>query len=277
MRACPAPCQRPSRRIATGLVIAFFCLLAMQGNTLQAAEVTLTAEEQAWLDAQAPIRLGPAPNFPPFEYFDTNGDYVGIAADISELMQQRLGVRFQIVQKSTWADMVEATRRHEIDFWMEAVATEERKEYLRFTKPYLLIPTLIYVRGKQQPEQTLDDFAGKQVVMVRSYASTAYVEKTYPKLKLHIVADIEQGLKLVSTGQADAMVIGQASADYYLHKAGISNLSSVGEAGYLSQLSLGTRKDWPLLHSILVKALASVTPAERRRAFRNWGSKDAEH
>ena len=116
-------------------LVAAAILLAGLGSTVSAddALVELTVEERAWLDAQPRVRLAPAPNFPPVEFFDDGGRYQGIVADYAALLEHRLGTRFEVVKHATWAEVVAATERGEIDVWMEAVRTEEREAFMRFS------------------------------------------------------------------------------------------------------------------------------------------------
>ena len=57
----------------------------------------LTAEESEWLDSHPAIRLAPAPNFPPLEFCNEEGQYLGVVSDYAALMEERLGIPFEIV------------------------------------------------------------------------------------------------------------------------------------------------------------------------------------
>ena len=59
----------------------------------------LTVEERAWSNAHdGKIRLAPAPNWEPLEFFDENGEYQGLVADYFRLIEKRLGITFQIIR-----------------------------------------------------------------------------------------------------------------------------------------------------------------------------------
>jgi PAS domain S-box-containing protein len=55
-----------------------------------------------------------------------------------------------------------------------------------------------------------------------------------------------------------------------MQKEGITNLKLAGETGFINDLSISVRKDWPELQSILEKALATITPAERKAIYERW-------
>ena len=232
----------------------------------------LTADERAWLDQHDRIRVGPAPNFPPIEFFDETGSFSGIAADYAALFEERLGIEFEIQRLPAWNDVVEATLRREIDVWLEAAENEERREYMLFTEPYLFVPSLIIVRDDEHDDLTVEDLAGRRVAATEGYAVVDYLRETVPGIDLITVPSIESGLQRVSFGSADALVASSASASYYIERLGLSNLRVAGESGWTWELSIGSRNDWPLLHSILTKTLETIGPEERRAIYRRWVS-----
>ena len=99
------------------------------------ALVFLTPEEEAYLASRGPIRMAVDPDYAPFERLDENRRHVGIAADLLALVQQRLGVQFELVPTQTWAESVELARNRQCDVLSFLNATPERSEFLSFTPP----------------------------------------------------------------------------------------------------------------------------------------------
>ena len=60
------------------------------------------------------------------------------------------------------------------------------------------------------------------------------------------------------------------AASYALKKSGLLNLGFAGQTPYQSEFSLATSKHHPELHSIMQKALASITKKEREEIFEHW-------
>jgi len=84
------------------------------------------------------------------------------------------------------------------------------------------------------------------------------------------VVDELAGLRMVSLGEVDAMVVEISRASYYIEKEGILNLRVAGDAGLLYQLRFAVRKDWPVLRTILDRGLASISDEERQDIARQW-------
>ena len=230
----------------------------------------LTVEEREWLEAHRSIRLGPDPAGPPLEFIDEQGLYQGIAADYAALLEQRLGIRFEQARHPTHAEVVDATRRGEIDLWMAAVRTDEREEYMLFTEPYVQFRAVIISRREEQGDLSLADLSGRSVVGTAGYASIGWLRENVPGIQLVTVPSTSEGLIAVSFGSADLIVVSNALASYYIEQLGLTNLRVAGHLDYTWELSIASRKDSPLLASILQKTLNSISKEERQAIYRAW-------
>ena len=239
-------------------------------------QIDLTNTEREWLAEHPGLRLAPAPNYPPIEFFDDNGEYRGIAADYVALLESKLGIRFEILRYDAWNDVVEATKNHEIDVWMEAADTPERREFLNILKPYLNLPAVIITQKKTVGELSLSDLVGLRVAVPEGYATQRFIEERQPDLDLLLVPSIADGLERVSLGSADALVANIAVASFYIEQLGLSNLRVAGESGWVWELSIASRKDWPVLSGILQKGLDSISTDERRKILRKWVAIETE-
>ncbi|MES9872817.1 MAG: diguanylate cyclase [Candidatus Sedimenticola sp. 6PFRAG7] len=230
----------------------------------------LTPEERQWLDTAPEIRFAPAPNYPPVEFFDENNIYRGITADFVRHMREVAGINLKVVQLQSWNQVIEKSKKREVDVWGAAARTEERETYMNFTEPYIRLPAVIIVRREIAGELTMPDLDGKRLVTIKNYASEQYVQEHYPNLELVSVPDIETGLRMVSFGLADAIVATNASAIYYIEKEGLTNLRVAGESGFEWHLRFAARNDWPELVGILQKGLDSISEEKQREIYRRW-------
>jgi len=249
---------------------AFFCVATMAAAQETALQTSLSPAERAWLDANPRIRFAPAPNYPPVEFFDESGVYVGITADFVALMQANLGIEFEVVRFKDWAQVIAKSKAREVDMWGAAAKTDERSTYMNFSRPYIRLPAVIIVRREIEADLTLDEMAGKQIAAIRNYASHKYLEENYPDLSLITVPDILTGLRMVSFGVADATVATNAAAIYYIEKHGLTNLRVAGESGFEWRLRFASRNDWPELAGILQEGLDSISEEEKRDIYRKW-------
>ncbi len=232
--------------------------------------VALTQEERDWLAAHPEIRIAPDPEAPPFEFFDDSGTYRGIAADYLSLLEDRLGIRFQIVRLESWDEVLEKAKAREVDMLGAAMETSQRAEYLLFTSPHIQLPGVILATTESDAELSLDDLRGKRVTVVSGWVWHELLRENHPEIELLPAPNVATALQMTSFKIADAMVGDQASATYYIEKSGLTNLRVAGSSGYRYDLAIATRKDWPVLNSILQKALATVSDEEKAEIRRRW-------
>ncbi|RMF18772.1 MAG: PAS domain-containing protein [Gammaproteobacteria bacterium] len=229
----------------------------------------LTVDEKVWLDRHPVIRVGPAPHFPPVEFFDAQGTYTGLASDYLREISHLLNVRFEVRRLETWQDVVDATQAGEIDMWPEAVSTAPRRLYMRFTQPYVRLPALIITR-QETGLLTPEDLEGLTVVGVRGYASTNDFLRRFPHIAITQVDTIAQALQKVAWREADAAIAASGPAVWFQQKLGLTNLHVAGQTGFTIELAMAVRKDWPELARILDKALEHLPESTHQQIQHRW-------
>ncbi len=268
-----APLRSSWKKLSAGVVLSIAAALATPDVVAAQSETTsefLTPAERAWLAEHPVIRLAPRPSAPPLEFFGDNGKYQGIAADYVALIEQKLGVRFEIMQTQHWRDSVALAERREVDVWSAASRNPEALEYMRFSKPYFSSPAVIVVRTEDPRQLQTEDLVGLRVSVVPRYGTRDYFERNYPELGYYPDFDVLTGLRKVSVGLSDAMIVNVALASYFMELDKITNLRVAGQTAFTQQLSFASRNDWPHLHSAIEKALARISPTEREAIRRRW-------
>ena len=256
-----------------------FCLVFLASLRLSAAtnnaedktpDLDLTQEERGWLSSHPVIRVSFDPAFAPIEFADKSGEYRGIAADYLKLVEQRLGVRFDIVTPASWMDALELARARTIDLLPATAQTIQRSEYLIFTEPHIKIPAVVITAHKDVYNWELETLKKMKIAVVEDYAWDDWISEEYPEIALVRVPDIETGLQTTSFEASDIMVGDLASSSYFIGKTGISNLRVARQLDQSLDLSMAVRSDWPVLRDILDKALESIDDAQRQSIADGW-------
>ncbi len=231
-------------------------------------KLELTRAEYDWLMKNAnQIRLAPIPDAPPVDFRTAGGQHHGITADYLRLIERQLGVQFKIVECDSWKEILEKLKNKEIDLVGSAQNRPERREFLRFTAPYLRIPTVVITRERHEGGYTLDNLDELDIAVVEASATHTHLLSTHPEYNLAPVKNAAEGFRKLSFNGVDAMVTDLAVASYYIEELAINNLRVAGNIDYPWELCFASRADWPLLNSILNKALANI-PAEQRKSIR---------
>lgn len=234
--------------------------------------IFLTDEEREWLDNhKGQIRIGYTTDYPPVEFLE-GGNYVGMSADYFQLLEEKLDTTIEMVRFDHWNELIEQAKSREISGITAATKTPERSEYLDFTVPYILNPNVIITRENFSEQLSFDKLADStmEVLVVEDYAIIEYLDKNYPNLNYSEVISPSDGLRMISFGEADAMVIEIMSASASIDRDNLSNLIVNTETPYESNLSIATRNDWPILNDILNKGLAQITEDERQTIKSKW-------
>ena len=234
------------------------------------ARMKLTEAEQRWVREHPVIRLGVDPEFHPFEFIDEQGVHRGITADMVALLNERTGLNMVIVPDLTWQQAVDGARNGTVDVLPAVGFTDERKQFLRYTEPYVRFHRVIITRSDAPFLQGEEDLRGLRVAVQANSSHAGYLaDKT--DIEPREYDTLQEAILSVAEGETDALVGNLASTSYWIRKLTVTNLKVAGAtAGEAPGLHLGVRKDWPELAGILQKGLASITPAERQEISRRW-------
>lgn len=261
-----------------GLIILLIIILTSAATPCLCAEsgIGWTEEEIAFIEGHPVIRLGVDPGFVPFEFVDEHGQYKGITADYLRLISERTGLQFQIVKGLTWPEAYEMALAGEVDLLPAIGKTEEREEHFLFSEPYYYFQRVIVTRDTDTEISGIDDLEGLTVAVQRNSSHHSYL-LSYPDINLSLYDSVEAALTAVATGTEKAFIGNLATTNYLIRLNGLTNLRFVAfEAEKPQALYFAVRKDWPVLVSILNKAVASISESEKLAISNQWVELDTE-
>jgi len=252
------------------LIVCLF-YLCIQIN-LMAEEIPspLTYEEHLWLQAHPVINVGIDTNFFPFEFVDEKGEFKGISADYLQEMEKNLGIHFTIIKTKPWNEIIAMVKEKQIDFLSCIVKTDQRAEYLNFTQPYLSFPMVIVTNTTSGYIGGLDDLKHKTVAVIEGYTPEELLGHYYKDILLVKTKDLKEALELVSFGQTFAHVGNLPRIIYTLKKEGFNNLAISGITQYQYNFAMGSRKDEPILQSILQKSFDAIPKKTKDAIYYKW-------
>ena len=231
----------------------------------QEITVELTPEEKVWLDQNHAVRVR-AIDWPPYMIINENKPPQGITVEYLELIEERTGINFEYeVTKQPFAEFLKSMKEGQgPDMGAIIAPTPERKEYLSFSAPYIIVSYVIFARDQDEIFLDINDLSGKSVAVTKGHVMQQFLEKDFPEIELLLFDSDEQALLALSTGNTEAYIGNLTVAAHIIKKRGLFNLRVVASTPYGDQiLSMGNRKDWPELTSILNKALVSITEEEK--------------
>jgi polar amino acid transport system substrate-binding protein len=200
--------------------------------------------------------IGVDDTFAPMGFRDKNNNLVGFDIDYAKAAAKKMGtsVKFQPIDWSTKEAELSSGR---IDLiWNGYTITDERKQKVLFTKPYLKNSQVIVTRADSNIKK-LDDLAGK-VVGLQSQSSAADALNASPiKSKIKTVSEYKTNdlaLTDLKTGRLDAVVIDEVVINYYMSLQKDS-YKVLGESLAPEEYGVGVKKGNEALLNKLQKAL----------------------
>lgn len=208
--------------------------------------------------------------YAPYEWLNKNGTYVGMAVDYLRLLEQKLGVTFEIMKGKSWSELVELAKKGDIDVLTSIVKTPERLKYFSFSEPYRDTQTMIVDNGEGQFIGSLDRLSKKRVAVEKSYFTQEMLATKYPNIHLVLANNILEALTFVMEGKADAYVGDMSAINYTIKNNGLEKLRISGQTEFSSQHRFAFPKNHTELASIMTKAMASISKEESDTIFNRW-------
>ena len=197
---------------------------------------------------QGSITIGFDNTFVPMGFEEMNGQYTGFDIDLAEAVSEKLGFKVQF-QPIDW-DMKETELQNgTIDaIWNGYSATDERREKVAFSIPYMENQQVL-VTKKSKQIHSVEDMKDK--TLGAQAGSSGYLDfEAQPDLLKNRVKDqkanqyqsFNEALIDWKNDRIDALLIDRVYANYYLQSEGILNDYNVFSAGFESEsFAVGVR------------------------------------
>ncbi|PZW61888.1 two-component system sensor histidine kinase EvgS [Pseudomonas sp. URMO17WK12:I6] len=244
---------------------------AGRASTAGQQQVRLSASEQRWLDRHPTVTVGVIDNFAPLTFYDAQGRLSGLTAQLLTLISQRSGLTFEVQRGHSLDRQIEQLRDGEIDLLPVVTPSTEREDVLLFTRAYLSNPFVLVSKTKVDSPRTLDDLAGKRLAIYRGHPLFGFIQARAPQVRLVEVQSPAEGMEWVIGGRADATLSSLIVARYLIARQYHEQLrvsSTVGDQP--ARIALATARGALELHSILNKALLSISPQEMDDLVARW-------
>jgi len=244
--------------------------LLLSVNLLQASTlVQLTHKEKLFLQEHPVITLGTGDNWAPYIMKDSNGKNIGYDNDILTKINKATGAHF-IQFLGNWDKVQELAKEKKLDGLSTLAAFKERKQWFNFSNSYISLQKMLLVKeGNPLHIKSKKDLDGKTIVINKGNMVDEKIAKMYNKSKIIYADTVEEMLKKVIKGKADA-TFGNGSTTYMISKLGLPYFDIAYPLDYSLDLVFAVRKDWPQAISILNKGLQTISKFERTQLIQKW-------
>ncbi len=204
------------------------------------------------------------PDWVPFERINAQGEHEGIAADLVQLVAQRIGLTIELLPVTSWDESLTASKAGRCQIISFLNQTTAREQWLSFTQPIFYDQNIIITREEHpfigDPKSLFDE----TIVLPRGTMIEERIRQDFPSLKVITTGSEAEALSFVSERKADMTVRSLIVAASAIKKEGLFNLKISGQIpDYANKLRIGVLKSEPVLRDILDKGVKTITVQER--------------
>ena len=188
-----------------------------------------------------PVIVGGDRDYPPYEFLDKDGQPAGFNVDLSRAIGEVMGMRVEF-RLGSWSEMRQALMDGEVDILEGMSFSEERTAAVDFAPPSAVVNHAIFARKGAPVASSLDDLAGKKVIMHRhGYMHDLLAGKGYGK-DLILTDTPADGLRLLAAGVGDYAVVAMLPGAYITKDNKLDNIEPVARSVATLRYGYAVRK-----------------------------------
>lgn len=197
-------------------------------------------EEQEYIKEHPVLKVAYDPFWDPLEYYDAKlGTMQGITRDLFDLIAEFSGIRFEFDKAENYSDALTLLNEENVDI-ITAFANDYNwadKKNVKISSVYMELPmTLVSKTGINNPDE--------QVIAVpEQYYASYQIPLQSQKTRVVTFKTVEECLKAVQNGEADAACVNVYSANQWLQKDAYYDLKTAGLNDFNLPLSIAVSQD----------------------------------
>lgn len=151
------------------------------------------------------LQAGSDTSFPPMEFSDEKGGYIGFDVDLCTTLAKKMGLELETVS-TAWDGIIPALMGDRFDIIMSAMSiTEERLQQINFTDPYL--PGILAISAPiDAPIKEASELAGKIVGVQVDTTGQFAVEEIEGVKEIKKYGTILEAFQDLAAGRVEAVV-----------------------------------------------------------------------
>lgn len=238
-------------------------------KNIQNDDISFSKEELDYLTKKSVIKLCVNPKRMPFEGI-IDGKYEGMVAEYFKVLREKSGLNIKLYPTKSWNETVNAMKNRKCDIIASATPTPSRMKYMDFTTPYMESPFVLATKTDKPFTDSIESIKHKRLGVTKGYAVIEQLKTEYPDINLVYVKNIYDGLRKVERGEIYGyldnlhVIVSNIQRDFN----GILKVSARLKEKDL--LTIASRNDEPLLHSIFQKAIKCVDLANVTEILNRW-------
>jgi polar amino acid transport system substrate-binding protein len=207
------------------------------------------------------LRVGMSGDQPPLNAKSKSGDLIGFEVDLVNALATSMGVKAKLVVKP-FSELLPALQAGEVDMVVSGVAiTPERNTKVAFVGPYTVTgKSILTTSTALAAADESGDLNMENVTLTALAGSTSqkFVEVVIPKATLKTTQNYDEAVKLVKSGEADALIADIEACQLTLMRYPNEGLATLEGPLTLEPIGIALPPDEPLLMNLVENYLAAL-------------------
>ncbi|MDO5707453.1 MAG: transporter substrate-binding domain-containing protein [Andreesenia angusta] len=229
-----------------------------------------SAKDLEKIKEKGEVVLGTSADYPPFEFMDKEGNFLGMDIEIAKELAKDMGVELKI-QDMQFESLITALNANKVDMILSGMnPTEERRENVDFSDIYYESKHFMIVREADLDKiKKEEDLKGKKIGVQLGTTQEKLAKEKFKDSEFEVLPAIPDLIMLLENNKVDAVVTEDAVAENYANVNDKLSLNGLSYEDSESGVSVAVRKNNPELVEQLNKTIKRLNDEGKIKEFYN--------
>jgi len=200
--------------------------------------------------------VGSEEDFPPFATGKTDSAAGGFTVELWKAVAKEVGLKYSI-RVRPFHQLLQEFKEGKIDVLINLAMSDERRLFADFTVPHVTVHGAIFVRKGQTAIHSDSDLSGKSIIVLKADLAHDYARSRGWGDQLVLVDNAEVGLRLLASGQHDAMLLSKLAGLQTIQSHQLPGIEPLqAKAGFAQKFAFVTHRGHSDLLAQLNEGLA---------------------
>lgn len=255
------PCALPSPTVASG--IRFHGQNDVRPSSNDGNMLGLTEKELSFKAAHPTLRVG-AHHWPPMVHIGADGSLGGIAAEFLKQISEKSGLQFSFEPCGSLEETILKFKSGQIDIVL-TLPYQGQADWVLSSDSYFTSQQVLVTPRYAPFIDGLGSLGRKPVAVRELNDAERLLRENYPDIQRVSCLEFPDCFELVKSGKAVAAMGALPLVGEILSRPEFQDLKVGGTTEFHSSLFIGVSPRFPELRSMINKALASISPDQRKK------------
>ncbi|MDD4266860.1 MAG: ABC transporter substrate-binding protein/permease [Pirellulaceae bacterium] len=220
-------------------------------------------------NSDSPLRVALTGKYPPFSYYNNQGNLAGFDVDVARQIAERLGRRIELVA-TEWDGILAGLLAEKYEAIIGSMAiTPERAKRVSFSEPYYQSGAQLFIhRDNPAKVYSIAECDGRQVSVVLGETYQRYLEQNYPGIQVVTLKSSVEIFDLLEQKRVTGFVSDRLIGSWQI-KTADRPFVPVGDLLYAEKMAIPVRKEDSQLLADINRALQQMRRDGTMQAIHN--------